>query len=131
MFPTLFILLFIAHLLSDYALQTDHQSEHKALRTVAGYWAATAHAGTHVLVSAVALGLGWLLLDVPLSLPAAAIALLWIGGSHAFVDRRWPVTWWMTNTGSEDWISRGGAAHVDQTAHVTALGIAAMVMAAL
>ncbi|MFE2497101.1 hypothetical protein [Streptomyces scopuliridis] len=45
--------------------------------------------------------------------------------------RRRPVTWWMTNTGSEDWISRGGAAHVDQTAHVAALGIAAMVMAAL
>ncbi|MFB6977703.1 DUF3307 domain-containing protein [Streptomyces scopuliridis] len=131
MFPTLFILLFIAHLLSDYALQTDHQSEHKALRTTAGYWAATAHAGTHVLVSAVALGLGGLLLGLSFSLPAAVVALLWIGGTHAFVDRRWPVTWWMTNTGSKDWISHGGAAHVDQTAHMAALGIAAMAMAAL
>ncbi|MFE7566223.1 DUF3307 domain-containing protein [Streptomyces sp. NPDC057539] len=131
MFASLFILLFIAHLLSDYALQTDHQAEHKALRTWKGYKALAVHAGTHVAVSAVLLGLGGLLLGLSLTPLVALAALLWIGGSHAFVDRRWPVTWWMTHTGSEEWIGRGGAAHVDQTAHVAALGIAAMVMAAL
>lgn len=56
----------------------------------------------------------------------ALAALLWIGVTHAVIDRRWPVLWWMTHTGSTDWISRGGAAHVDQTAHIAALVVAAL-----
>ncbi|MFE2850583.1 DUF3307 domain-containing protein [Streptomyces lavendulae] len=131
MFATIFVLLYVAHLVADYALQTDHQAEHKMQRTREGWTANLGHAGTHAITTAVALGIGWGLLDLTVSLPAAGAALAWITATHSVIDRRWPVTWWMANTGSEDWISRGGAAHVDQTAHVTALAIAALGMAAI
>ncbi|WP_330335644.1 DUF3307 domain-containing protein (plasmid) [Streptomyces sp. NBC_00536] len=130
MFATLFILLYVAHLVSDYVLQTDRQSELKALRSAAGWLANLSHAGTHVAVSAVALGAGVILLDVPLQAPVAAGVLAWVGISHGFIDRRWPIQWWMDNTGSADFAQRGGAAFVDQTAHVTALLIAALAAAA-
>ncbi|MCX4681303.1 DUF3307 domain-containing protein [Streptomyces sp. NBC_01433] len=130
MFATLFILLYAAHLVSDYALQTDTQAEHKALRSAAGWRALLSHAGTHVVASAVALGAGAVLLDLPLTLPVAGGVLAWVGLSHGFVDRRWPVQWWMEHTGSTDFFQKGGAPLVDQTAHVTALLLAALVAAA-
>ncbi|MFJ3839452.1 DUF3307 domain-containing protein [Streptomyces sp. NPDC090054] len=131
MFANLFVLLYVAHLIADYALQTDHQADHKMEKSREGWTANLTHAGTHTMTTAVALAIGWWALDLPISLPAAGTALAWITASHALIDRRWPVTWWMTNTGSTDWISRGGAAYVDQTAHVTALAIAALGMAAI
>lgn len=130
MFPTVFILLYVAHLLSDYPFQTDHQAAHKAARTVAGWRANAVHAGTHVLTSAVALALGAALLDLSLTLPAAALALAWVGCTHSFIDRRWAVAWWMENTGQREFIKHGGAAHVDQAAHLAALLVAALGLAA-
>nr|WP_237552117.1 DUF3307 domain-containing protein [Streptomyces sp. SID8359] len=127
----MFVLLYLGHLLADYPLQSDHQATHKADRTTTGWVAALTHAATHVATCAAALTVGALVLDdVALSLPVVAAALLWIGASHAFIDRRWPVLWWMRNTGSTAWIAHGGAAHVDQTAHVLALVLAALALSA-
>ncbi|CAM5510543.1 hypothetical protein SMICM304S_05073 [Streptomyces microflavus] len=78
-----------------------------------------------------ALALGAAVLDdVALSLPVVLVALGWIGATHAFIDRRWPVQWWMTRTGQVSWAANGGAAHVDQTAHILALVLAALALAA-
>ncbi|WP_030372418.1 DUF3307 domain-containing protein [Streptomyces rimosus] len=130
MFATLFILLYGAHLLSDYALQTDVQAERKAQRNAAGWRALLSHAGTHVVASALALGAGAALLGLPLTLPGAGALLAWVGLSHGFIDRRWPIQWWMENTGSTDFFKKGGAPFVDQTAHITALLLGALVAAA-
>ncbi|UIZ17600.1 DUF3307 domain-containing protein [Streptomyces sp. R527F] len=131
MFPTLFILLYLGHLLADYPLQTDHQAAHKADRCAAGWAANLTHAATHMATCAAALTLGTLVLDdVTVSVPAALVALLWIGSTHAFIDRRWPVQWWMSHAGQTSWAANGGAAHVDQTAHVLALVLAALALAA-
>ncbi|MFI1779889.1 DUF3307 domain-containing protein [Streptomyces rubiginosohelvolus] len=131
MFASLFVLLYLGHLLADYPFQSDYQAAHKAERTTTGWVAALTHAATHVATCAAALTVGALVLDdVALSLPAVAAALLWIGATHAFIDRRWPVLWWMRNTGSTAWIAHGGAAHVDQTAHVLALVLAALALSA-
>ncbi|MER7853489.1 DUF3307 domain-containing protein [Streptomyces bacillaris] len=131
MFASLFVLLYLGHLLADYLLQSDHQATHKAERTTTGWVAALTHAATHVGTCAAALTVGALVLDdVALSLPVVAAALVWIGASHAFIDRRWPVLWWMRHTGSTAWIAHGGAAHVDQTAHVLALVLAALALSA-
>ncbi|MFC8538045.1 DUF3307 domain-containing protein [Streptomyces sp. NPDC057249] len=130
MFASLFILLYGAHLVSDYALQTDWQSEHKALRSLAGWRALLSHAGTHVAASAAALGAGAALLELPLPLPGTVGLLAWVGVSHGFIDRRWPIRWWMENTGSSDFFQRGGAPFVDQAAHITALLIGSMAAAA-
>ncbi|OXY97820.1 DUF3307 domain-containing protein [Streptomyces sp. 2R] len=125
MFASLFVLLYLGHLLADYPLQTDH----KADRCAAGWAANLRHAATHVATCAAALALGVLVLDdMTMSLPVVVAALLWIGGSHAFIDRRWPVQWWMNHTGQTSWAANGGAAHVDQTAHILALVLAALAL---
>jgi hypothetical protein len=129
-FATAFVLLYVAHLIADYAIQTDRQAILKSEPGRAGWWANLTHAATHVVTCAVALTIGAAVLN-GVHLPAArtAIALAWIGASHGFIDRRWPVAWWMDNTGSADFRTRGGAPHVDQTAHITALAIAALILA--
>ncbi|MFE6001457.1 DUF3307 domain-containing protein [Streptomyces sp. NPDC056454] len=131
MLGTLFVLLYLGHLLADYPFQTDHQAAHKADCNAAGWAANLAHAATHVATCATTLIVGALLLDdVTLSVPVVVAALLWIGTTHAFIDRRWPVARWMTFAKQAGWAKNGGAAHVDQTAHVLALVVAALVLAA-
>ncbi|MFJ4738728.1 DUF3307 domain-containing protein [Streptomyces sp. NPDC088775] len=129
MFAALFVLLYVAHLLADYPFQTDHQAGCKAEKSAAGWRANLVHAGTHVLTTAAALGVGVLVLDLPLTAPAAMAALIWIGSTHSVIDRRWLVRRWMAFARQDEWAGRGGAAHVDQTAHVTALLIAALALA--
>ncbi|MFI5985065.1 DUF3307 domain-containing protein [Streptomyces sp. NPDC051555] len=129
MFATIFILLYVAHLIADYVLQTDAQAGLKADASAAGWRANLSHASTHTVTTVITLVIAWWALNLGIGLLATAVAVVWITASHAFIDRRWPVTWWMTHTGSTEWISRGGAAHVDQTFHITALAIAALGLA--
>lgn len=130
MFATTFILLYVGHLLADYPLQTDHQAACKADRSAAGWRANVAHAGTHVLACAVALAVGAVVLGERPSVLASAAALAWIGITHAVIDRRWPVRWWMRVARQERFAQHGGTAHVDQTAHITAIAIAALAITA-
>jgi hypothetical protein len=127
---TLFALLYVAHLLADYPLQTDHQAAHKADKSRAGWAANLTHAGTHVLTCGLALTVAALVLDEPVGLWPGVAALAWIGASHAVIDRRWPVTWWMQHTGQAAFAQHGGAAHVDQAAHLLAVAVAATALAA-
>ncbi|MFI7278458.1 DUF3307 domain-containing protein [Streptomyces sp. NPDC049879] len=130
MFASVFVLLYVAHMLSDYPLQTDKIADHKADRTVAGWAYNVLHAGTHAAVSAVALVVGVLVLDLELSPATIAAVVAWVGCSHGFIDRRWPIVWWMEHTGQREYVKVGGAATVDQAAHFGALLVAALVAAA-
>jgi hypothetical protein len=130
-FAAAFVLLYAAHLIADYVLQTDHQAARKADRSAAGRRANLAHAGTHVIVCAAALAAGTALLnELHPALWRAAVAVAWIGASHAAIDRRRGITWWMDHTGQTAFRAHGGAAHVDQTAHIVALLIGALIIAA-
>ncbi|MFE7466406.1 DUF3307 domain-containing protein [Streptomyces sp. NPDC057499] len=129
MFADLAFLLYLGHLLADYPLQTDHQAAHKALPGRVGWLAAIDHAATHV-VCGVLLVLGAAVLGWRLPVLPALAALLWIGATHAFIDRRWPVLAWMRLAHQESWAAHGGAAHVDQTAHIAALVVAALCLSA-
>ncbi|MGW2837134.1 DUF3307 domain-containing protein [Streptomyces sp. NPDC001493] len=131
MFASLFVLLYVGHLLADYPLQTDHQAAHKADCGAHGWAANLRHAATHVITCGAGLLAGALLLDLPVTLAGALAALVWIGGTHSFIDRRWPVAWWMTHTRQAGWAQHGGAAHVDQTAHLVVLALAALALAAI
>ncbi|WP_406027331.1 DUF3307 domain-containing protein [Nocardioides sp. NBC_00850] len=130
MFATVFVLLYVAHLLADYPLQTDHQAAHKADKSATGWVANLSHAATHVLVSAITLGAGSLVLDLEVTIPALAAALAWVGVSHSVIDRRRGVLAWMAHAGQTQFAKHGGAAHVDQTAHVLALTLAALTLTA-
>ncbi|MFD6345276.1 DUF3307 domain-containing protein [Streptomyces roseolus] len=129
MFATVFVLLYLGHLLADYPFQTDHQAAHKANPGGDGWRANLTHAATHVTACGLALTIGAAALNLPVSAPAALAALMWIGSTHAFIDRRWPVRWWMTRMRQTAWAAHGGAAHVDQTAHILALALAALALA--
>ncbi|MER6094210.1 DUF3307 domain-containing protein [Streptomyces bluensis] len=131
MFASLFVLLYVAHLLADYPFQTDHQAAHKADRCAAGWRANLAHAGTHVAACTVALVVAAVVLGEDAGGWARVAALVWIGATHAFIDRRWPVRWWMERARQAGFAQHGGAAHVDQTAHVLVLVIAALFLAAV
>lgn len=126
MFADLFVLLYAAHLAADYPLQTDHQAAHKADPTPAGWRANLTHATTHVATCAIALTTSALLPGTSTSLLPSLAALAWIGTTHAVIDRRWPVRWWMEHTRQTQFAAHGGAAHIDQTAHVLALAAAAL-----
>lgn len=129
MFATIAFLLYVGHLAADYPAQTDHQAKHKAGAGWKGWRANITHAGTHVITCGAALAIGaWLLPEVHLTATGAALALLWIGASHGFIDRRWPVAAWMKIARQEKWAEHGGAAHVDQTAHILAIAAAALAL---
>lgn len=142
MFAELFILLYVGHLLADYPFQTDRQARRKAGwaegeedpnpgRHHHGWDANLFHAGTHLVTCGLMLAVGVALLGLDVGLLPAAVALLWIAGTHAFVDRRWPVARWMKLARQPGWAEYGGAAHVDQAAHVTVLAVAAIALAAI
>lgn len=131
MFAAVFVLLYVGHLSADYPLQTDTQASRKADRNAAGWRSNVAHAGTHVVACTALLAVGAALLpDVHLGLWRTAVAVAWIGASHSLIDRRWPVAWWMDHTRQAGFRTAGGAAHVDQTAHILALAVAAFIIAA-
>lgn len=126
-----------AHHVGDFLLQTDHQaackpatedravvcSEGESWRALAGH-IASYHAAqvAGLLIANRALGL-----KLRPGRVAAGVAIS--AATHAVIDRRWPVRWWMDNTGSAAFRENGGAAHVDQTLHHTALWASALVIA--
>ncbi|MFJ2757362.1 DUF3307 domain-containing protein [Nocardioides sp. NPDC087217] len=129
MFATIFVLLYVAHLLADYPFQTDHQAAHKAEKSAAGVAANLSHATTHVLTSGVALIAGIGLLGLHIGPWGVIGTLAWIAITHAAIDRRTGVQAWMRLARQTQFAEHGGAAHVDQTAHITALAIAALTLA--
>jgi hypothetical protein len=131
-FAAAFIALFGAHHLADYPLQTDHLAAHKADQDVRGWIANQVHAATHTAVAAVLLVLAAAVLALPLPLAGTIAALAWVHLSHSAIDRRRGIAWWMEHTGQRSFREHGGAAHVDQAAHI-ALGLipAAALLAAL
>ena len=130
MFAETFLLLYVGHLLADYPLQTDHQTAHKAGPGRRGWTANATHAAVHVLACAALLGLGALVLGWRLPLLPTLAALAWIGTTHAAIDRRRLIAAWMRWARQPKFADHGGAAHVDQTAHVLALALAALFLAA-
>ncbi|MFJ1879712.1 DUF3307 domain-containing protein [Streptomyces sp. NPDC088137] len=130
MFADIAFLLYVGHLIADYPLQTDHQADHKAGPGWKGWTANVSYAATHVAVCATLLVLGAAVLGWSLPALPALAALLWIGVTHAVIDRRWPVTAWMRLARQTKWAANGGAAHVDQTAHIAALIVAALCLSA-
>ena len=131
MFATVFVLLYVAHLTADYPGQTDHQAAHKADPGWAGWRVNLVHAGTHAALTAAALGIAAVTVAPSLTVAGAVAGIGWVTVSHAVIDRRRIVAWWMDNTGQVAFRQAGGAAHVDQAAHLLALAIGAGIITAL
>lgn len=126
------------HHIGDFVLQTDHQSARKPCTEdrlvecseAESWWCNQKHVASYhaaqlagLLVANQALGL-----KLNPSRVAAGVAISWV--THTVIDRRWPVRWWMDNTGSKDFrVKAGGGMHVDQTAHHACLWTSALVIA--
>jgi hypothetical protein len=126
-----------AHHAGDFLFQTDHQAARKPgpddrtvdCSEVESWWCNQAHVASYhaaqvagLLVANRALGL-----RLKPSRVLAGVALSW--ATHSVIDRRWPVRWWMDNTGSHDFRTKaGGGMHVDQTLHHLCLWASALVI---
>jgi len=117
-FATCFIYLFLSHLIGDWLIQTEFQALNKAKGRFFNR-ALTTHC------------LGYTLCFVP-AFALAHIAWPWLAlifWSHLFLDRRWPVIWWirvMKRTSEETiknlfWL----VIAVDQVFHILILGFIA------
>ncbi|MER6610243.1 DUF3307 domain-containing protein [Streptomyces sp. NPDC000927] len=130
MFGSIFVLLYVAHYIGDYIMQNDWMAGKKGDKTRQGYLANLSHASIHVVISAAFLSLGDAYLHLSGVTPLSTVAAVaWIGCTHAFIDRRWPVAWLMTHTRSTGYLERGGAPAVDQALHIVVLGTAAFGLA--
>jgi hypothetical protein len=118
---TLFEKLFVAHLVADWLLQTEWQ----ALNKDHNYRALFSHIGVYSLVI-----LGVLLVNFGFQ----NITVYWVVGmialTHAFIDRRWPVIWFMKTFRLivEREPKQVLLLAVDQTFHILLLAIAALVI---
>ena len=132
MFASLFLVLFVAHFAGDYLFQTDAMAKHKAEHSREGWRHNLNHVASHVAASFGALFVAQAALGLRTSAAATIGGIAWIALSHGFIDRRWPVAWWMKRTGSGDFFDHGGAPLVDQAMHIV-LGLfpAALLIAAL
>lgn len=88
--------LWAAHDLGDHVVQTDHQAARKATswRAMAG------HVGSYTAVQLAALAALRTLAGIRPSWWRALAGVAFSAGTHAFLDRRWPVRWLLEHTGS-------------------------------
>ncbi|MFD4400814.1 DUF3307 domain-containing protein [Kitasatospora sp. NPDC058478] len=132
MFPSVFVLLLVAHFAGDYLFQTDHMATHKGECSRRGWRANSEHVAAHVASMFAVLVVARFSLDLDTGTWPTLAAIAWAAGTHGFIDRRWPIAWWMDKTGSAAFRTNGGAPLVDQAAHiVVGLFPAAVLIAAL
>lgn len=127
-----------AHHVGDFLLQTDHQSARKPCEQdrlaecseVESWRCLAAHVASYHAAQVVGLVVANRVLGLKLS-PSRVLAGVAVSAvTHAVIDRRWPVRWWMDHTGSRDFrVKAGGGMHVDQTMHHACLWASALVMA--
>jgi Protein of unknown function (DUF3307) len=118
-----FLILLVSHLLGDWVLQSDWQATNKPQR-----WAAlTAHVASYHL------SMGLLLL-IPIlrdGWPAwkGLVILTVSAGTHALVDRRWPVRALLRATASPGFATvEWGVIAVDQAVHLCILALLAVLL---
>ncbi|MCR3719914.1 MULTISPECIES: hypothetical protein [Prauserella salsuginis group] len=141
------VVLLVGHNLADHVTgQCDWQAANKGApkpEEVAagasphrGWLANLAHVGQYHLSLLVLGFLAWLVLPLHWSAPGVVSALAWSAGTHALLDRRWPVRWLLERTGSPDFarLNAGGLNGMyaaDQALHGLALGVSAVLLAVL
>jgi Protein of unknown function (DUF3307) len=135
-FAALAATLYAGHQVADHVLgQTDEQAADKAKPGVRGWAANLAHVAQYHLVVGVMLAAAILVLGLDVSSWAWAAGLGFSAVTHAFLDRRWPVRWISEHTGSPKFVQPEhplpGAYLVDQSLHIAALWVSALLMAAL
>lgn len=136
-FAAVWVALYVAHMVGDYWVQTDHQALTKGQSGWPGRRACAGHVATYTATALVALlAVAWRL-DLDLSAARVAAGLAVSAGTHYVADRRAPLRvlvaamdrsgLWSGKLAYHD--DHGGAAHLDQAIHIAMLLIAALIIA--
>jgi hypothetical protein len=123
MASTVFLLLLTGHLLGDWVAQSDWQATNKTRSRAA--------LGAHVAGYHLVMGLLLLLPVVRDGWPAwKALAVLAVSaGTHAVIDRRWPVRALLRASGSPGFATiEWGVVAVDQALHLSTLAMLAVLL---
>jgi hypothetical protein len=122
---TVFLALLAGHLLGDWVVQTDLQAADKTRS-----WGALAgHVARYHLVMAALLLVPTLRDGWPASHALATLAVS--AGTHAFIDRRWPVRSLLRAVGSPGFATvEWGVIGVDQALHLSILAMLAVALTA-
>ncbi|TWP51251.1 DUF3307 domain-containing protein [Lentzea tibetensis] len=128
--------LYAGHHVGDYWLQTPHQGKHKGDCGREGWLAAGRHVATYTIATAVAVALVAVVIGLPISPAAFVVGQLVSAATHLVIDRRYPLRALAAlvdrvQPGKLDYYDNGGAAHLDQSAHIFCLFVAALLTAAL
>lgn len=132
-FAAVYALLHATHQGGDFLAQTDIQARNKPCATdrttdcteTASWGALLGHITSYHLIQAATLTAANRFLHLGLGTKRVAAGIAVSALTHALIDRRWPVRWWMDHTGSARFRQVGGAPHVDQAMHYLALALAA------
>jgi hypothetical protein len=127
---------YAGHQLADHVLgHTDKQAAHKAGPGWNGLRHLLGHVVAYHLVLVVMLAILGLALHLPVSFAGVAAGIGFSAITHAILDRRWPVRWILTHTGSPDFADRQapicGMYLADQSLHYGCLWVSALLVAAL
>lgn len=125
--------LYVGHQIGDHIAQTDHQAANKAGKGCEGWQAMAGHVASYTACQAVAL-LALRATGVRVSPIRAVLGLAVSAGTHALIDRRWPVQRLLHATGSPGFADladggMNGPYLADQALHVGCLFAAALVTA--
>ena len=134
-FAVVLLVLYVGHQLGDHVAQTDRQAEGKAGPGRGGWTAMAGHlAGYHLTVT-VLLVATTALLGLPLSPWGIAAGLAFSAGTHAILDRRWPVRAILRRLGSPQFAESTGPVcglyAADQALHQLSLLGSALLIAGL
>ena len=136
-FGVVALTMLMTHPVADYAVQTDHQAQHKGLtgaRTREGWWNAAKHAFSYTVTQVLVVGLVLEALDFTGSFGVVVLVLIANGLTHMIIDRRWTLEWFARNVLLKSgWIDADKTAlpHLDQTAHIGLFVPAALAIATL
>jgi hypothetical protein len=124
----------VMHGLGDYVFQAPAHALGKDGPGWAGRGACLAHVGTQVALAAAALGVLGVLAPGPAlySVPRLVAALVVIGATHYFADRREPLRRlmsWIRRGRDPEWLANGGLAFADQEWHRWWLLVASVILA--
>lgn len=137
--------LLVAHNVADHWVQTNHQAATKGQRGHAGRAACATHVASYTAVTAVVVGLVWLVFDLDVS-PLGFVAGQVVSAvTHYWADRRFTLAWLAAvagkttfyvlgapRSGRDDNPSLGtGAYALDQSWHWLWLFVAALLTAVL
>ncbi|MEV6234925.1 DUF3307 domain-containing protein [Saccharopolyspora shandongensis] len=135
--------LLVAHNVADHWVQTSHQAANKGRPDWSGRWACAKHVATYTLVTALAVGLVWTVLGLPISPAGFVLGQAVSAVTHYWADRRFTLSRLAELLGNGEFYSLGaprtgkddnpslgtGAYALDQSWHWLWLFVAALVTA--